>query len=53
MIYTLVPGDDPREYAVWLVTIILIAFGFRYAKEVLTVFLDKLYEVFILGNIIS
>ena len=51
--YTPVASHDYKEYAVWLVTIILVAVGFRYAKEVIVFLLDKLYEVFIQNNPVS
>jgi hypothetical protein len=39
-----------RDLAVWLVAISLVAFGFRYAKEVIAFVLDKFYEYFVLKN---
>ena len=39
-----------RDLAVWLVAISLVAFGFRYAKEVIAFILDKFYEYFILKS---
>ncbi len=41
---------DYREWAVWLITIALVAFGFRYAKDIIAFMLDKLYEFFIQDN---
>lgn len=35
------------EYAIWIVSIVLIAFGFRYARELIAFVLDKLYQFFI------
>ena len=50
---TVTPSFDTsvlRDLAVWLVAITLVAFGFRYAKEVIVLVLDKFYEYFILKN---
>jgi len=45
------PGVDQwPEYAAWLVAIFLVAFGFRYAREVITFLLDELYKIFIQHN---
>lgn len=41
---------DYRQYAVWLISIIVVALGFKYAKEVIAFVLDKLYQVFIQEN---
>jgi hypothetical protein len=41
------PTPEVREYAVWLITLLVIAAGFRYAKEIIAFVLDKLYEYFI------
>lgn len=38
---------DISEYAIWIVSIVLIAFGFRYARELIAFVLDKLYQFFI------
>jgi hypothetical protein len=38
------------ELAVWIVTLLLVASGFRFAKQVIALGLDKLYEFFILKN---
>ena len=52
----MIPASTPAytaeysEYAVWLITIILVAFGFRYAKDIIAFVLDKLYQFFILNN---
>jgi hypothetical protein len=50
---TVTPSIDTsplREFGVWLVAIALVAFGFRYAKELIAFVLDKLYQHFILDN---
>jgi hypothetical protein len=39
-----------RDFAVWLVAISLVAFGFRYAKEIIAFVLDEFYEYFVLKN---
>ena len=39
-----------RDFAVWLVAISLVAFGFRYAKEIIAFVLDEFYEFFVLKN---
>jgi hypothetical protein len=47
------PSNDipaMQELAVWFVAIILVAAGFRYAKEVIAFVLDKFYEYFVLKN---
>lgn len=42
--------SDYRQYAVWLIAMVLVAFGFRYAKDIIAFVLDKLYEFFIQNN---
>ena len=44
--------SDYAQYATWLITIVLVAVGFRYAKEVIAFVLDKLYEFFIEKNLL-
>lgn len=39
-----------REYVVWLIAIVLIAVGFKYAKDIIVFVLDKLYQYFIQNN---
>lgn len=39
--------SDLQQFAIWLVTLFLVAFGFRYVKDVITLILGKLYEFFI------
>ena len=38
---------DLRQYAIWLISIFIVAIGFRYVKEVIVFIMDKLYELFI------
>ena len=47
------PSNDipaMQELAVWVITISLVAFGFRYAKEIIAFILDKFYDYFVLKN---
>lgn len=39
-----------REYAVWLVALLAVAFGFRHFREIMTLVLEELYRLFILNN---
>jgi hypothetical protein len=41
---------DPRIYSVWLIALLLVAFGFRHAKDLIAFVLDKLYQTFIQQN---
>jgi len=41
-----------RQYAVWLITILLVAFGFKYAKDIIAFVLDKLYQFVIQHNVL-
>ena len=41
------PVPDFRSYALLMVSLLLVAFGFRYAKELIALGLDKLYDLFI------
>ena len=52
MVNTSLPVDtaDYAQYAIWLITLVLVAFGFRYAKDIIALVLDKLYAFFIEGN---
>jgi hypothetical protein len=52
MIPVSLPVDlsETRQFAVWLITIMIVAFGFRYARETIAFVLDKLYEIFIEKN---
>lgn len=36
-----------KEYAIWLIAIIIVAFGFRYAGEIIAFVLEELYRAFI------
>jgi hypothetical protein len=38
---------DYRQFVVWLIAMLIVGFGFRYAKEVIAFALDKLYQFFI------
>ena len=41
---------DFRQYAVWLIAMVLVAFGFHYAKGIIAFVLDKMYQFFIENN---
>ncbi len=41
---------DYRQYAVWLLAMLVGTFGFLYAKEIIAFVLDKLYQFFIQNN---
>lgn len=45
--------DVLRQYSVWLITILLVAFGFKYAKEIIAFVLDKFYQFFIDNNMLN
>jgi hypothetical protein len=45
--YAHFPVPNLQEYAIWVVTLLLVAFGFRYAKELIAFVLDKLYDLFV------
>jgi hypothetical protein len=38
---------DFRQVAMWMVAVLLFAFGFRYAKDIIVLVLEKLYAFFI------
>ena len=42
--------SDYGQYAIWLIAITVVAFGFRYAKEIIAFMLDKFYQFFILNT---
>lgn len=42
--------SDYSQFAIWLISIALVAFGFRYAKDIIAFVLDKCYQFFILNN---
>ena len=44
------PVKHYRQYTVWLITILVLAFGFQYLNEIIAFVLDKLYQVFIQQN---
>jgi hypothetical protein len=41
---------DVKQYAIWLITIVVVAFGFRYARDIIGFIIDKLYQFFIQKN---
>jgi hypothetical protein len=42
---------DYSQYTAWLITIAIVAFGFRYAKGIIVFLLDNMYQFFIQNNI--
>jgi hypothetical protein len=42
-----------KEYAVWLLVLFIVAFGFRHVKEIISFVLDELYQTFIQNNPVS
>ena len=42
-----VTTNEFKEYLVWLLTLGVVIFGFRHAKEIVAFVLDKFYQVFI------
>jgi hypothetical protein len=42
--------SDYRQLAVWIISMAVVAFGFKYAKEVIAFVLDELYRFFIQNN---
>jgi hypothetical protein len=47
---TSVDVTDYRQYALWLVTLVVVAIGSRYVKVAIVFALDKLYQFFIQNN---
>lgn len=47
------PVTDIRTYAVWILTLVIVAFGFRYAKEMISFVLDRLYDMFVEGHLFN
>ena len=45
-----IPSADAREYAIWLISLALVAFGFRFARQIIALLLEKLHEIFIQQN---
>lgn len=45
--------DVFSQYLVWLTTILLVAFGFKYAKDIIAFVLDKLYQFLIENNMLN
>ena len=41
---------DFRQFVIWLVTILVVAFGFRFAKDAIAFLLENLYQFFIQNN---
>jgi hypothetical protein len=53
--FTITPTSAPlvpdlKEFAVWLIAIAVVAFGFRHAREIMAFILDKLYQYFVLNG---
>ena len=42
--------SDYRQFAIWLLTIVVSYFGLRAVKEIMGVLLEKLYQYFIQSN---
>ena len=42
--------SDYRQYAVWLLAIVVATFGLRYVKKIIAFVLDNLYQFFIQNN---
>ena len=42
--------SDYSQYTAWLITMAIVAFGFRYAKGIIAFILDKMYQFFIQNN---
>jgi hypothetical protein len=50
-VYPLYNGHyNYTEFVIWVATILLVAFGFQYVKDLLSFVLMKLYEFFIQHN---
>jgi hypothetical protein len=41
---------DFRQYALWLISVLLLAVGFRFLKDIIVFVLDQLYKLFIQEN---
>ena len=52
MIPVSLPNDlfETRQFAIWLITIMIVAFGFRHVKEIIAFVVDKVYEIFVQQN---
>jgi len=49
----LTEAADFKEYAVWVLILFIVAFGFRHVKEIVSFVLDELYQLFIQHNPVS
>ncbi|WP_018615496.1 hypothetical protein [Segetibacter koreensis] len=38
------------QYAEWLIVMLIVAFGFRYARKIVVFVLDTMYRLFIQHN---
>ena len=47
---SLTPQQDLYQYAIWLISLVMIAFGFRFARDIIGLVLEKLHEIFIQNN---
>lgn len=47
---TSIDVSDYRQFALWLITLLVVVIGARYAKDVIVFVLDKLYQFFIQNN---
>ncbi|MGZ8536920.1 MAG: hypothetical protein ACXWV9_01595 [Flavisolibacter sp.] len=45
-------STDYAQYAIWLITMVVVAFGFRYAKDIISFVLDRLYGFFIENDLL-
>ena len=48
--YPNVISEDYKEIGIWLITALVVAFGFRYISDIIVFVLNKLYEIFIQHN---
>jgi hypothetical protein len=39
-----------KEYAIWMIVLAIVAFGFQYIKDIIAFMLDKLYQLYIESN---
>ena len=47
---SLTPQQDLYQYAIWLITLMMIAFSFRFARDIIGLVLEKLHEFIIQNN---
>jgi hypothetical protein len=45
--------SDYKQYAIWLLAMLVATFGFRFGKGIIAFVLDKLYQFFIQNNVSS